>query len=220
MGDKKSEIKVENEVQKKNESEHGIYEKTLNNNSGDHKNSTSITKPTNPQFEKKGEIRSVNPKKSGETILSQIYQHKKSLNLMKKEKEGKDLKLTTESQFNKIESLEYDIKEDELNNKNINHIMTQDEENQIRNSLKNHFVFKDITPDVLNLVINELKRNNSDDFIKRKEKNFEEKKLKKEIGEKNEIIKLKQKKRKKNRIKKTNRYKNNYYFHFFSQKLC
>jgi len=156
VGDKKSEIKVENEVQKKNESEHGIYEKTLNNNSGDHKNSTSITKPTNPQFEKKGEIRSVNPKKSGETILSQIYQHKKSLNLMKKEKEGKDLKLTTESQFNKIESLEYDIKEDELNNKNINHIMTQDEENQIRNSLKNHFVFKDITPDVLNLVINEL----------------------------------------------------------------
>ena len=34
--------------------------------------------------------------------------------------------------------------------------MTKDEENQIRNSLKNHFVFKDITSDVLNLVINEL----------------------------------------------------------------
>ena len=59
--------------------------------------------------------------------------------------------------------------------------------------------------------MNELKRNNSDDFVKRKEKNLEEKNLKKEIGEKNDIIKLKQKKRKKNRIKKTNRYKNNYY---------
>ena len=34
--------------------------------------------------------------------------------------------------------------------------MTQEEENQIRESLRNHFVFKDITPDVLNLVINEL----------------------------------------------------------------
>ena len=47
--------------------------------------------------------------------------------------------------------------------------------------------------------LKELKRNNSDDFIKRKEKNFEEKNLKKVIGEKDEFTKLKQKKRKKNR---------------------
>ena len=59
--------------------------------------------------------------------------------------------------------------------------------------------------------LKELKRNNSDDFIKRKEKNFEEKNLKKVIGEKDEFAKLKQKKRKKNRTKKTNRYNNNFY---------
>ena len=59
--------------------------------------------------------------------------------------------------------------------------------------------------------LKELKRNNSDDFIKRKEKNFEEKNLKKVIGEKGEFTKLKQKKRKKNRTKKTNRYNNNFY---------
>ena len=59
--------------------------------------------------------------------------------------------------------------------------------------------------------LKELKRNNSDDFIKRKEKNFKEKNLKKVIGEKDEFTKLKQKKRKKNRTKKTNRYNNNFY---------
>ena len=59
--------------------------------------------------------------------------------------------------------------------------------------------------------LKELKRNNSDDFIKRKEKNFEKKNLKKVIGEKDEFTKLKQKKRKKNRTKKTNRYNNNFY---------
>ena len=59
--------------------------------------------------------------------------------------------------------------------------------------------------------LKELKRNNSDDFIKRKEKNLKEKNLKKVIGEKDEFTKLKQKKRKKNRTKKTNRYNNNFY---------
>ena len=59
--------------------------------------------------------------------------------------------------------------------------------------------------------LKELKRNNSDDFIRRKEKNFKEKNLKKVIGEKGEFTKLKQKKRKKNRTKKTNRYNNNFY---------
>ena len=57
--------------------------------------------------------------------------------------------------------------------------------------------------------LKELKRNNSDDFIKRKEKNCKEKNLKKVIGEKDEFTKLKQKKRK--RTKKTNRYNNNFY---------
>ena len=59
--------------------------------------------------------------------------------------------------------------------------------------------------------LKELKRNNSDDFIRRKEKNFKEKNFKKIIGEKDEFTKLKQKKRKKNRTKKTNRYNNNFY---------
>ncbi len=68
-------------------------------------------------------------------------------------KEGKDLKSTVDN-YNKNETVEIDIKEEDING--INHIMTQDEENQIRKSLRNHFVFKDITPDVLNLVINEL----------------------------------------------------------------
>ena len=59
--------------------------------------------------------------------------------------------------------------------------------------------------------LKELKRNNSDDFIKRKEKNLKEKNLKKVIGEKDEFTKLKLKKRKKNRTKKINRYNNNFY---------
>ena len=59
--------------------------------------------------------------------------------------------------------------------------------------------------------LKELKRNNSDDFIQRKEKNFKKKNLKKVIGEKDEFTKLKQKKRKKNKTKKTNRYNNNFY---------
>ena len=139
------EIKVESNLLdiKKNEN----YE------SKEHKNSTSITKPTN----EKKEIRALNLekqialKRSGEYILNHIYQHRKSLNQIKKE--GKDFKSTIESQFNKIESYE-EIKEEDLNN--FNHIMTKEEENQIRKSLRNHFVFKDITEDVLNLIINEL----------------------------------------------------------------
>ena len=69
-------------------------------------NSSSITKPTN----EKKEIRALNLekqtalKRSGEYILNHIYQHRKSLNQIKKE--GKDLKSTIESQFNKIESYE------------------------------------------------------------------------------------------------------------------
>ena len=78
------EIKVESNLLdiKKNEN----YE------SKEHKNSTSITKPTN----EKKEIRALNLekqialKRSGEYILNHIYQHRKSLNQIKKE--GKDLK--------------------------------------------------------------------------------------------------------------------------------
>ena len=63
----------------------------------------------------------------------------------------------------------------------------------------------------VNLTYNELKRNNSDDFIIRKEKNLKIEKLKGKDEKNFEKVNLQQKKKKKNRIKKTNRYKNNYY---------
>ena len=84
-------------------------------------------------------------KKSGEYILNYIYQHRKSLNQIKQNDKN------SENQT-KIE----EIKDEDLSNINLNHIMSEEEENQIRKSLRNHFVFKDITQDVLNLVINEL----------------------------------------------------------------
>ena len=40
--------------------------------------------------------------------------------------------------------------------KYINHMMSKEEENNIRNALKNHFVFKDTEKSVLDLIINEL----------------------------------------------------------------
>ena len=84
-------------------------------------------------------------KKSGEYILNYLYQHRKSLNQIKQNDKN------SENQT-KIE----DIKDEDLSIINLNHIMSEEEENQIRKSLRNHFVFKDITQDVLNLVINEL----------------------------------------------------------------
>ncbi len=84
-------------------------------------------------------------KKSGEYILNYLYQHRKSLNQIKQNDKN------SENQT-KIE----EIKDEDLSIINLNHIMTEEEENQIRKSLRNHFVFKDITQDVLNLVINEL----------------------------------------------------------------
>jgi len=87
----------------------------------------------------------VSSKKSGEYILNYLYQHRKSLNQIKQNDKN------SENQT-KIE----DIKDEDLSIINLNHIMSEEEENQIRKSLRNHFVFKDITQDVLNLVINEL----------------------------------------------------------------
>ena len=40
-------------------------------------------------------------------------------------------------------------------NNNNNHIMTKEEEKNLRKALSNHFVFREITPEVLDSVINE-----------------------------------------------------------------
>ena len=90
--------------------------------------------------------------KSGEFILNHLYKHKKSINQIRKEEISKT---TDESSVNKVEQGDINIGEEELIDK-LNHVMTQEENESIRKSLSNHFVFKDITEDVLNLVMNEL----------------------------------------------------------------
>ena len=55
------------------------------------------------------------------------------------------------------------------------------------------------------------KGNNSEDLIMRKEKDLDNEKLKNKNENNNEKVNIKEKKKKKNRIKKTNRYQNNYF---------
>ena len=130
------------------------------NVSGEPKQTNQITNSNNnPSPEKKRvEIRTINMEKqkvidkSGEFILNHLYKHKKSINQIRKESSNK----IEESELNKHrESVEINIGEEDLINQ-LNHVMTQKEEESIKKALSNHFVFKNITSDVLNLVMNEL----------------------------------------------------------------
>ena len=107
--------------------------------------------------------------KTGEFLLNQLYMYKKMY-----EKDGKkkgfhnylssndvNLYRKADSQHNKKNKEENNIKkEEEKNNdfqfKYLEHIMSKEEETKIRESLSNQFVFKEISPEILNLVLNEL----------------------------------------------------------------
>ncbi len=131
------------------------------NVSGEPKQTNQITNSNNnPSPEKKRvEIRTINMEKqkvidkSGEFILNHLYKHKKSINQIRKESSSNK---NEESELIKHrESVEINIGEEDLINQ-LNHVMTQKEEESIKKALSNHFVFKNITSDVLNLVMNEL----------------------------------------------------------------
>ena len=129
------------------------------NNTTEQKQVKPISKSNNTSNNNKGvEVRTINMQKqikvnkSGEFILNHLYKHKKSINQIRKEEVSK---VTEEPSTNKIEQGDINIGEEELINK-FNHVMTEEENKSIRKSLSNHFVFKDITEDVLNLVMNEL----------------------------------------------------------------
>ena len=99
--------------------------------------------------------------KSGEAILNQIYQNKKlSINNFPISK-----KLTKSSNNSKnnengiIKLNEYEDENENMENLPLTgmaHIMTNNEEINIRKTLSNHFLFKNITNEVLNLILNEL----------------------------------------------------------------
>ena len=89
---------------------------------------------------------------SGEFILNHLYKHKKSINQIRKETSKN---MEESPSINNKETVDINIAEEDLMNM-MNHVMTQNEEESIRKSLSKQFVFKDITPDVLNLVMNEL----------------------------------------------------------------
>ena len=84
--------------------------------------------------------------KSGEFILNQIYQTQKNTD---------PKKLT-----NKENGITYNLDDfNDLDNEmkdGLAHIMTREEEINIRKALNNNFIFKDITPEVLDLILNEL----------------------------------------------------------------
>ena len=67
-------------------------------------------------------------------------------------------KLQTDKNLSIISIHSCDIKsyrEKKKLSKNDIHIMTNEEEKNLRNALSNHFVFREITPEVLDSVINQ-----------------------------------------------------------------
>ena len=99
--------------------------------------------------------------KSGEAILNEIYQHKKTMCQHIISKKGTKSSMNVSMKNNENGLLNINEKEEEEKIKNLSlsgmgHIMTNEEEINIRKSLNNHFLFKDITNEVLNLILNEL----------------------------------------------------------------
>ena len=113
-------------------------------------------------------ISSIN--KSGEYMLNQINMKKINLKMPNSKRTLHKNNLENSQSGNNIMKM----KSSTLNNRNsiilndvndnsiesipqyTNHIMTKEEENNIRNALKNHFVFKDINKNVLDLLVKEL----------------------------------------------------------------
>ncbi len=125
-----------------------------------------------------GRIRSLNfsgsaiTNKSGEYILNQIYMQKKMLEskksnskrsnrninfyITKKENKNNNLLIPIIENNNQIENIKKNLIEPSSLPKYINHMMSKNEENNIRNTLKNHFLFKNINDNVINILINQL----------------------------------------------------------------
>ncbi len=147
-GKKIGEIQVENnKIEGKKYNENLTMENTAKN-TADQKQLKPISKSNNINNNNKGvEVRIINMEKqikvnkSGEFILNHLYKHKISINQIRKEGVSK---ISEESSSNKIDQGDINIGEEELINK-FNHVMTEEENKSIRNSLSNHFVFKDIT---------------------------------------------------------------------------
>ena len=85
--------------------------------------------------------------KSGEFILNQIYQTQKQ-NIYSKKQTNKEN--SNSIIIEDLVDLDDDMKD------GLAHMMTNEEEINIRNSLGKNFLFKDITPEVLDLILNEL----------------------------------------------------------------
>ena len=101
--------------------------------------------------------------KSGEFVLHQLYNQKKNninLSNIKRNSISSRDKVLSQCQSQKhiinidIESYS-EIDELESEYVNNNHIMTEEEEKNLRNALQNLFVFRDITPELLNFIIEE-----------------------------------------------------------------
>ena len=99
--------------------------------------------------------------KSGEFVLHQLYNQKKNLTQtnVRNSISSRDNKSSSPWQSQKhILSIDIEpfVENEDLeieSNINNEHIMPEDDEKNLRNSLQNHFVFRDITEELLNLVL-------------------------------------------------------------------
>ena len=89
---------------------------------------------------------------SGEFALHQIFQQKKNQIQIKKLSTEKNLSIISIKSC-EIESYRYKKK---INTTESNHVISEEEEKNLRKALSNHFVFRDITPEVLDLVVQEV----------------------------------------------------------------
>ena len=136
-----------------------IKEIPVENKIEDHEDSSFIgtnniqsfkQRPLTIRFNNLNKIKQEQTIQGGEFALHQIYQLKKLSTQMKKMQTDKNLSI--------ISIHSYDIKsyrEKKKINANDTHIMTNEEAKNLRNALSNHFVFREITPEVLDSVINE-----------------------------------------------------------------
>ena len=99
-------------------------------------------------------------------ILNNIYKYKKNISQSKlpsvpKKNVGnyissQALQLHYFKGSEELEKFDNLIDQNDLIYKYFEHVMTNEEEINLRKTLSNHFVFKDINPEMLNLVLSEL----------------------------------------------------------------
>ena len=87
--------------------------------------------------------------KGGEFALHQIFQHRRqSINLNR-------LDVNNTFSIISIKSAEIESfrQKEDIQNEDVSHVMTEEEEKNLRKALSNHFVFRDITAEVLDSCI-------------------------------------------------------------------